>query len=111
MEIHRLVWLLACLLNFEETFGVPVYRSYQGLTTIPANIDQSVTVLYLQGNAISSIQKSDFNDKYPLLDHIYIHSNIITTIENGCFKGTVLKQVKIYNNQLTFFPDFREFLT
>ncbi|ELU17717.1 hypothetical protein CAPTEDRAFT_217857 [Capitella teleta] len=108
MEIRRLVWLLACLLNAENTFGVPIFDDYQGLTSVRDNIDPSVSVLICIGNSISIITKSDLNDKYPMLTEIYLDHNLLAIVERGCFKGTALKYISLSYNLLTVFSDFRE---
>ncbi|ELU14332.1 hypothetical protein CAPTEDRAFT_187142 [Capitella teleta] len=108
MEIHCLVWLVVCLLNTENTFGVPIDDTYQGLTSVRDDIDPSISVLICYGNFISSITKSDFNDKYQMLTEIYLDNNLITIIERGCFKGTALRDISFRDNLLTAFPDFSE---
>ncbi|ELU01439.1 hypothetical protein CAPTEDRAFT_206788 [Capitella teleta] len=107
MEIHLLVWLL-CLLNSENSLGVSIWHGGQGLTSIPDNIETSVSELGCSNNNISAITKSDFNDKYPALVLITLKNNEITTVEYGCFKGTALRQIVLGWNLLTVFPDFRE---
>ncbi|ELT94905.1 hypothetical protein CAPTEDRAFT_192183 [Capitella teleta] len=108
MQIHRLVWLFICLLSAETSFGVRVEREYEGLTSIPEDIDPNVYLLNCKYNEISNITKSDFNDKYPNLQYIFLTHNEITTVESGCFKGTALREMTLMYNQLTFFPDFRK---
>ncbi|ELU16899.1 hypothetical protein CAPTEDRAFT_195130 [Capitella teleta] len=109
MEIGRLMWMTVCLLNIGQTFGL--YFSclnHSGLTSIPGDIDPSVSYLYCKYNEISTITRSDFNDKYPELETVFLGWNKITSVERGCFKGTVLKLINFYDNQLTIFPDFYE---
>lgn len=112
MLTHRLVWLLtllSLLLALQDTLGdVWEYFDDQGLTSVPDDIDPGVDVLYCEENNISSILRSDFNDKYPDLYYLSLSKNVITSIESGCFRGTVLKNIILSVNQLTAFPDFRE---
>ncbi|ELU03944.1 hypothetical protein CAPTEDRAFT_197199 [Capitella teleta] len=109
MEVRRLLWLLAYLLNIpgntselEENY----YNTY--LTSIPIFISTNVTSLIFYRNDISTIRKSDFNDQFPYLHHIDLNVNRITAIESGCFKGTILRSIHLNQNQLTMFPHFNE---
>ncbi|ELU16898.1 hypothetical protein CAPTEDRAFT_195129 [Capitella teleta] len=109
MEIGRLMWMTVCLLDIEQTFGLYFSCLYHsGLTSIPGDIDPSVSDLDCRNNEISTITRSDFNDKYPDLETVSLSWNKITSVEYGCFKGTVLKLINLYDNQLTIFPDFYE---
>ncbi|ELU17720.1 hypothetical protein CAPTEDRAFT_217863 [Capitella teleta] len=108
MEIHRSLWLLVCLLNAQNTFVVSISYIGLGLTSIPDEIDPSVSNLEFFDNSISIITKSNFNDKYPDLADIVLDKNSITAVERGCFKGTALREISFVQNRLTVFPDFRE---
>ncbi|ELT91649.1 hypothetical protein CAPTEDRAFT_202187 [Capitella teleta] len=87
MEIRRLLWLLVCLANFEERLCGNVNLSGKSLTSLPDDIVQNVTHLYL----------NDEND--------------ITSIESGCFKGTNLNWLRLSSNELTSIPDLHEVST
>ncbi|ELU17716.1 hypothetical protein CAPTEDRAFT_217856 [Capitella teleta] len=101
MEIHRSLWLLVCLLNAQNTFVVSISYIGLGLTSIPDEIDPSVSNLEFFDNSISIITKSNFNDKYPDLADIVLDKNSITAVERGCFKGTALREISFVQNRLT----------
>ncbi|ELU03467.1 hypothetical protein CAPTEDRAFT_192365 [Capitella teleta] len=105
----KLVLFCACLLNFRNVSGV-LEGEYekQGLTSIPTDIDPDITNLNIWNNDLTSVQQSDFNDKYPYLIFIGLSKNEVSYIEDGCFRGTVLKTFSINNNQLTTISDFSE---
>jgi Leucine-rich repeat (LRR) protein len=65
-------------------------------------------VIYLSGNQIASIQRSDFNDKNPNLSKLNLRNNVIKSIESGCFRGTKISEISLSYNFLTTFPDFSE---
>ncbi|ELU03947.1 hypothetical protein CAPTEDRAFT_197202 [Capitella teleta] len=110
MEIHRLVWLISYLMIFKDSFGayIELFFNTQGLTSLPYNIDPNVNALFVKDNNISSIRKSDFNDMYPVLSYLHMGMNIITSVEDGCFMGTILKAIYLPSNLLTAIPDLRE---
>ncbi|ELU03942.1 hypothetical protein CAPTEDRAFT_197197 [Capitella teleta] len=109
MEVRRLLWLLACLLNIPgNTSELEEYYYNNHLTSIPLGISTNVTSLILYRNAISAIRKLDFNDQFPYLHHINLEANRITAIESGCFKGTILRTINLSHNQLIVFPEFNE---
>ncbi|ELU11126.1 hypothetical protein CAPTEDRAFT_209422 [Capitella teleta] len=98
--------LLVCLANFEKTLGgILVHFIYKNLMSVPEDIAQNVTHLYLIGNDITRIRGIEFNDKYPNLTNLYLRLNDITSIESGCFKGTNLKLFRLSSNELTSIPD------
>lgn len=108
MGHHRLVWVLGFLLNLGNASGEWIHFDSKGLTSIPDDIEPTVDLLYCSKNNISAIHRSDFNDKYPDLYYITLTDNIITSIESGCFRGTILTSIFLTRNQLTAFPDFHE---
>ncbi|ELU09675.1 hypothetical protein CAPTEDRAFT_208329 [Capitella teleta] len=114
MDILRLIWLLVCLvsnLNVEETFGVHVSFIDQGRSSVPDEMNPNMTILDIWSNKISVIKQTDFNDKYPALNHVNLDKNRIVYIENGCFRGTSLNFIYLSSNQLTAIPDFHEVST
>ncbi|ELU16888.1 hypothetical protein CAPTEDRAFT_195119 [Capitella teleta] len=109
MEIRRLLWLLVCLANFEERLCVKkAHLHRKHLTSVPENIAQDVTHLYLAVNDITKIRHTDFNDKYPYLTLLVLGENDITSIESGCFKGTIIVWLNLRSNKLTSIPDLHE---
>ncbi|ELU04959.1 hypothetical protein CAPTEDRAFT_184963 [Capitella teleta] len=106
MKILCVALLIHCWLNFELILGLSLVSS--GLTSIPVGINPDVSELRLKDNKISTIHRSDFNDKYPRLYHVGLGENLLTSIETGCFRGTVLQTILLGYNKLTAFPDFRE---
>ncbi|ELT94913.1 hypothetical protein CAPTEDRAFT_192191 [Capitella teleta] len=111
MELYRMLWLFVFLTNFEEKLCELVNRQYNGLTFVPGDISPNVTELWLQGNAFTTIRQSDFNDKFTQLAQLKIRLNNISSIESGCFKGTVLQELYIDTNKLTSIPDLHEVST
>ena len=79
-----------------------------GLTSIPEYINSAVSILYLANNYITEIRQTDFNDMYPNLETLSFYNNRRSYVEDGCFRGTVLKYISLDDNQLTTFPDFRQ---
>jgi hypothetical protein len=57
---------------------------------------------------LSAIQQSDFNDKYSRLTKLFLGTNAITWIEDGCFRGTIITDLFLVENKLTRFPDLYE---
>ncbi|ELU11105.1 hypothetical protein CAPTEDRAFT_209392 [Capitella teleta] len=108
MEIRHLLWLLVVVVSFEERFCLFVVFQGKHLTSVPGNISPAVWQIFLNINDITTIRQVDFNDKYPKLFDLVINDNRITTIESGCFKGTVLKMLILRANELTTFPDLLE---
>ncbi|ELT99851.1 hypothetical protein CAPTEDRAFT_210836 [Capitella teleta] len=109
METRHLLWLFVCLVNFKARSCVQeVDRSNQGLTSVPGDIVQDVTQLWLRYNQITTIRQTDFNDKFSNLKAIYLNGNQISFIEIGCFKGTVLQHIDLPTNELTSIPDLHE---
>ncbi|ELU09040.1 hypothetical protein CAPTEDRAFT_203717 [Capitella teleta] len=108
MKVCPVLWLLACLVNFKERLCENVDSSNKGLTSVPEAITPNVTELDLNSNHITRIQQTDFNDKYTDLDQISLRDNGITSIESGCFKGTILTNLLLTSNELTFIPDLHE---
>mgnify|MGYP001546991951 CR=1 FL=1 len=103
----ELVCLLFVLLKFVPTVdAVTVDRSFEGLTSVPDDIDTNVTRLLMNNNEISAITQSDFNDKYPDLEELKLESNNISSVERGCFRATILAIINLANNRLSSFPDF-----
>ncbi|ELU05029.1 hypothetical protein CAPTEDRAFT_76898, partial [Capitella teleta] len=80
----------------------------RNLTSVPEDIARNVTRLYLPTNDITRIRQSDFNDKYPDLVGVALSSNRITSIESGCFRGTILERLQLDSNELTSIPDLHE---
>ncbi|ELU04963.1 hypothetical protein CAPTEDRAFT_184967 [Capitella teleta] len=109
MEFRRVLWLLVGFVNLRNTRGTEkVEYVSKELTSIPLDISSSMTHLDCTRNSISNVKDSDFNDKYPNLVVLLLGRNKLTSIDCGCFKGTVLKTIDIRLNGLTVFPDFRE---
>ncbi|ELU13121.1 hypothetical protein CAPTEDRAFT_202559 [Capitella teleta] len=69
--------------------------------------DNSTLYINLDNQNHPVIRHSYFNDKFPNLASISLQSCQIVSIEDGCFSGTKLRNIKLKNNQLTTFPDFR----
>ena len=113
MELGYSVSLLFILLYPGTicTQALTVVRRSEGLVAIPADIDANVTVFDCGDNLITEIKQTDFNDKYPDLKELWLHSNRITSVEYGSFKGTSLEYVRLISNKLTTIPDFREVRT
>ncbi|ELU03928.1 hypothetical protein CAPTEDRAFT_197182 [Capitella teleta] len=108
MKLRHSFLLIVYLANVGEIFSSRVELGNRGLTSVPETISSSVDHLLLQGNQITSIRQSDFNDKYYNLNDLFLIRNKITSIEKGCFKGTILKLLYLNDNALTAFPDLRE---
>ncbi|ELU00924.1 hypothetical protein CAPTEDRAFT_194119 [Capitella teleta] len=108
-EVPKLLWLLLCLLDFAESVELAFIN--QGLSSLPDNITENVTSLNCGQNAITEILQSDFNDKYPHLEFLYLRDNQIRFIDNGSFKGTKLRLIFLQSNQLSAIPDFHQVKT
>ncbi|ELT90384.1 hypothetical protein CAPTEDRAFT_217380 [Capitella teleta] len=108
MEIRHVALLLICLLKLKNIFSITQIFDGEGLASVPSSIYPNVTELSCQANSITVIQQSDFNNKYPDLFSIDLDDNHISSIEVGCFTGTVLKKIWLAKNDLSAIPDFRE---
>ncbi|ELT94907.1 hypothetical protein CAPTEDRAFT_192185 [Capitella teleta] len=108
MEIRNLLCLLVSFSSFKEIFCDLVYHNHNILTSVPEDIPSSTTEIWLYGNAIRTIRRRDFNDKYSDLEDLTVRYNKIKSIESGCFKGTVLRSLDLDSNELTCVPDLRE---
>ncbi|ELT87021.1 hypothetical protein CAPTEDRAFT_186806 [Capitella teleta] len=58
----------------------------------PGDIAPDVTELNLDNNDNSVIRPTDFNDKYPNFNVLYLRTSGITSIESGCFEGTTIER-------------------
>jgi Leucine-rich repeat (LRR) protein len=77
----------------------------QGLTEIPSeSFTPNITEVILDTNSISSIGDAAFAST-PLLDTLSIKVNDLTFISSSAFAGTVLRVLKIIENQMTYIPD------
>ena len=66
-----------------------------------------ITLIY---NSIKVIKSFDF-EKYHLLYHLYLGSNMIYSIDADAFKNTVLQTLVLISNKLTCIPDFSAIAT
>ncbi|ELU14465.1 hypothetical protein CAPTEDRAFT_210920 [Capitella teleta] len=107
MEIRHLFWLLACLGNFGGRICEIVNLANKGLTSVPDNISTNVMQLDIQDNAITTIHRTDFNDKYWTLLSINFTNNKLSHFEEGCFNGTHLQSAYFTMNELTAVPDLQ----
>ncbi|ELT90382.1 hypothetical protein CAPTEDRAFT_217378 [Capitella teleta] len=105
MDILQILWLLGFQL---KVYAEVLTFQGQGLTSVPPNISEAAKDLSFLGNAITTIQPSDFNDKYPDLTYLHLGYNDITSIERGCFRGTIIKDLSLHYNELTIIPDLQE---
>ncbi|ELU01872.1 hypothetical protein CAPTEDRAFT_191296 [Capitella teleta] len=108
MEIRHLLWLLLRLVSPKEALSSLVFRTHEGLTAVPNDISNDATSIYLNSNNITAIRQIDFNDKYLDLIDLFLRWNRITAIDNGCFKGTIIRVLAINCNDLTVIPDLHE---
>ncbi|XP_043587726.1 protein slit isoform X1 [Bombus pyrosoma] len=100
MNSGRCPWLCTCT-------GQEVDCSQQGLTQIPGDLASLLLAekLDLQGNNISVIFKTDFEDMATL--HVLcLSNNQIHTIERGAFQDLVgVEKLRLNNNQIRHIPD------
>ncbi|ELU12740.1 hypothetical protein CAPTEDRAFT_100948 [Capitella teleta] len=110
MEIRRLLWLLVCLANFEERLCGNVNLSGKSLTSLPDDIVQNVTHLYLNVNDITRIRRTDFNDN-TTLTILNMDSNEIATIAVEELSYLIkLTGLYLSNNRLTTLPGIAQFM-
>ncbi|XP_076624299.1 slit guidance ligand isoform X1 [Colletes latitarsis] len=100
MNSVRCPWLCTCT-------GQEVDCSHRGLTQIPGNLATLLLAekLDLQGNNISVIFKTDFEDM-ATLHVLWLSNNQIHTIERGAFQDLVgVEKLRLNNNQIRHLPD------
>ncbi|XP_063990691.1 protein slit isoform X1 [Diachasmimorpha longicaudata] len=77
----------------------------RGLTQVPGDLTVLAEKLNLEGNNISVIFKTDFEDM-ATLHLLQLSNNQIHTIERGAFKDLVaVEKLKLNNNQIRYLPD------
>lgn len=111
MDLKNSVVFILCLLSHGLTFAgaLSVNCDSEGLTMIPGDINgDGVTDFSCERNQFTEIRQVDFNDRYPQLKVLKLSYNMITSVESGSFKGTLLTQIGLRYNQLTTLPDLRE---
>ena len=81
-------------------------RSSESLTDIPlADIPLNVTTLILTDNKLTSLPDYAFSD-FKDLEILYVDGNLITEVSSLAFAGTVLNDIYLQYNSLTYIPNF-----
>ncbi len=78
-------------------------RSFESLTTIPT-APSGTSKFILKGNELTSVASSAFAS-YPSLNHLDLQQNLLTSIDNNAFCGTVIDKLYLSYNPLTVFPN------
>ncbi|XP_044585787.1 protein slit isoform X1 [Cotesia glomerata] len=85
--------------------GQDIDCSERGLTQVPGDLAVLAEKLDLQGNNISVVFKTDFEDM-ATLHALQLSNNQIHTIERGAFKDLVaVEKLRLNNNQIRYLPD------
>ena len=115
MKLERLTCFFLWLLIFDENLATSTfYRDDRSYTSVPEDLClegpcSGYTVISLQQNMIKQIRKTDFtSNNFPSLQWLYLSNNVISAIEDGCFKGTQLGVIYLNKNNLSRFPNFTE---
>ena len=107
MKLTLLLILLCTQRNQFAEAKLELNYEKLGLTSVPEDIDQSVTKLYLSRNQITAIHNTDFNDQFPHLTYLNFYINKLKSIEDGSFRGVPLKWLSVSKSQLSVMPDLR----
>ena len=103
--MNKYIVLLLFSLNFIFQVGSDTYDGAdRNLTTVPIDINSTVTVIDLSNNSITSLDPHSFRT-YTSLIELYLNKNKLTTIDSSAFENTTLKILRLAFNELTEFPD------
>ncbi len=80
-----------------------VDRSFESLATIPT-APSDTSKFILEGNQFTSVASSEFSG-YPSLNYLTLEQNLLTSIDNNAFCGTVIQKLYLSYNPLTVFPN------
>ena len=81
-----------------------IYRGYEGLTEVPADIPTDATDLDLYSNYITALRDCEVC-QYTELYTLYLGYNLISVISSTAFQHTDLVMLDLIGNQLLVLPD------
>lgn len=94
----RCPWACACV-------GDNVDCAHRGLTQVPRNLPSEAQRVDLQGNNLTVIFETDFEDMGKLR-FLHLMDNQIHTVERGAFQDLMaLERLRLSNNRLRHIPD------
>ena len=97
------VCLILMLILPEVTSSLKVYRTEQGLTTLPLDISDNATHIYLQRNLLTEIGPHAFS-RFERLQQLNLRANAITSIDVNAFAGCRITVLMLRHNDLVSFP-------